>query len=60
MPEWLIPLLESIGSFIVTEIIDEAGKRIIQVFTDNDSDGVPDTEEPAFSIQPDQAASETV
>lgn len=51
MGEVLIPLLETIGGFVVQFVIDEAGKLVYQIFVDEDGDGEPDTPgEPFYTI----------
>lgn len=51
MGEILVPLLESIGGYIVKFVMDEAGKLVYQIFVDEDGDGEADTpDEPFFTV----------
>lgn len=53
MSEILIPIFQAIGGYVVKEIIDEAGKKIFQVFIDDDYDGEPDDPDNPFTVIPD-------
>ena len=53
MEEVLIPIFQAIGGYVVKEIVDEAGKKIFQVFEDFDFDGEPDDPDTPFATIPD-------
>lgn len=52
MSEILIPIFKAIGGYVIKEVVNEAGKKIYQVFFDEDGDGEPDSDDP-FAVIPD-------
>lgn len=52
MSEILIPIFQAIGGYVIKEVVNEAGKKIYQVFFDEDGDGEPDSDDP-FAVIPD-------
>lgn len=53
MEEVLIPIFQAIGGYIVKEVINEAGKKIYQVFRDEDYDGEADDPDNPYATIPD-------
>lgn len=53
MEEVLIPIFQAIGGYIIKEVVNEVGKKIYQVFRDEDYDGEPDDPDTPFATIPD-------